>query len=40
MNYTSLIDSTEYLNEDVRYSISQIVLYVFEKCQILKKPKK
>lgn len=40
LEHTDLIDSTEYLNEDIRFAISQIVLYVFEKCQILKKPKK
>lgn len=40
MEHTSLIDNQEYLNEDIRYSTCQIVLYVFEKCQILKKPNK
>lgn len=40
MEHTSLIDNQEYFNEDIRYSICQIVLYVFEKCQILKKPNK
>ncbi|CDF12034.1 putative uncharacterized protein [Mycoplasma sp. CAG:776] len=40
MEHTSLIDNQEYFNEDIRYSICQIVLYVFEKCQILKKPTK
>lgn len=40
LEHTNLTDSNEYLNEDIRYCITQIVLYVFEKCQILKKPKK
>lgn len=40
MNHINFNDQNRYCNEDIRYSISQIVLYVFEKCQILKKPKK
>lgn len=40
MEHTSLVNSKEYYNEDIKYAICQIVLYVFEKCQILKKPKK
>lgn len=40
IKHTDLIDSGKFYNEDIKYSICQIVLYVFEKCQILKKPKK
>lgn len=40
MSHINLNDKNRYCNEDIRYSISQIVLYVFEKCQILKKPNK
>ena len=40
INYISLEVSRNYYGEDIRISISQIVLYVFEKCQILKKPNK
>lgn len=39
MSYTDLINSKEYYNEDVQNAICQVVLYVFQKCQILKKPK-
>jgi len=40
LEHTDLIDSQEYCNEEVKYAVCQAVLYVFEKCQILKKPKK
>lgn len=35
---TDLFENEDYLNEDLNYCISQILLYVFAKCQILKKP--
>lgn len=40
MNHINIDEDELYYHEDIRYSISQIVLYVFEKCQILKKPNK
>ena len=40
MNHINIDENESYYHEDIRYSISQIVLYVFEKCQILKKPNK